>query len=74
MAVPTMRKILPIFYYFGNFDDLYLYMYHDRLYGPTMNELFSNINDIETAKWSLVDMGFSGIGIGNATLTQSADF
>jgi hypothetical protein len=68
ISFPSARKIAPIFYYFGNFDDLYLYMYHDRVYGSTMQEVFSHINDIERAKWSVVDMGFNNFGIGNETI------
>jgi hypothetical protein len=33
ISVPSMRKLSPIFFFFSNFDDLYLYMFHDRLYG-----------------------------------------
>jgi hypothetical protein len=46
ISVPAMRKLSPIFFYFSSFDDLYLYMFHDRLYGPTMNELFIQVNAI----------------------------
>jgi len=36
--VPENRKILSlIFYYFINIDDLWLYQYHERDYGYTMN-------------------------------------
>lgn len=69
ISIPAARSIMPIFYYFGNFDDLQLYMYHDRLYGSTMQDIFWHINDIENAKWALIDIGFNDIGIGNATLS-----
>lgn len=74
ISVPAARIIAPIFYYFGNFDDLYLYMYHDRLYGSTMKELFMHINVIETAKWQIVNMGFNDAGIGNASVSNQVDF
>jgi hypothetical protein len=42
----TRRLIAPFFAYFGIFDDLYLFQFHDRLYGTTMNSLFNSINDM----------------------------
>jgi len=37
ISVPGGRKIIsPIFYYFGNYDDLSLYKRHFREYGNTM--------------------------------------
>jgi hypothetical protein len=45
----------PVFYYFCIFDDIYLFQFHDRLYGAAMNNLFANINDIQSKKWSLLD-------------------
>ena len=34
IAVPAARRIAsPLFYYFGNFDDLFLYSFHRRAYG-----------------------------------------
>ena len=74
ISVPAVRKIASIFYYFGNFDDLYLYMYHDRLYGPTMQDLFTHINVIENAKWQLFDMGYNDVGVGNTSVSNQADF
>lgn len=46
ISVPGMRRLAPIFYYFGNFDDLQLYLYHDRKYGSVMGELFTKVNEI----------------------------
>ena len=36
-SVPSLRRLSPTFYFFANFDDLYLYSFHDRLYGNVMN-------------------------------------
>ena len=58
ISVPAARKIVtPMFYYFGNFDDLYLYSLHDREYGDTMSSLFQQISEIEARKWSLLSFG-----------------
>lgn len=47
ISIPAARKFIsPAFVYFGIFDDLYLYQFHDRLYGATINDLFSNLNGI----------------------------
>ena len=53
--VPTARKIVtPLFYYFSNFDDLYLYSLHNREYSDAMNSLFQQIANIENKKWTLL--------------------
>lgn len=55
IQIPAARKIAtPLFYYFGNFDDLYLYSLHKREYGDTMNSLFSYISGLEANKWSIL--------------------
>ena len=46
ISMPSARRIIPLFYYFGSFDDLFLYTYHDRLYNPIMSEVFTHISDI----------------------------
>jgi hypothetical protein len=54
ITVPGARKaITPFFYYFGVFDDLYLYQFHDRVYGETMNAVLAKVNDIENSKWTV---------------------
>lgn len=58
ISVPAARKIVtPLFYYFGNFDDLFLYSLHGREYGDAMNSLFEQISSIEAHKWSLISFG-----------------
>ena len=55
ISIPTARRIVtPVFYYFGNFDDLYLYSLHNRAYGDTMTGLFQQISKIESKKWTLL--------------------
>lgn len=55
ISIPGARKVItPFFYYFGIFDDLYLYQFHDRVYGNTMNSVFKEINEIENSKWSVL--------------------
>jgi hypothetical protein len=49
-------------------------MFHDRLYGPTIKETFQYINDVETAKWAAIDMGFSDVGMGSTKFKEYADF
>jgi hypothetical protein len=54
ISIPAARRIVtPLFFYFGIFDDIYLYQFHDRLYGDTMNAVFNMINNVQIAKWSL---------------------
>ncbi len=53
--VPGVRKILsPIFSFFFNFDDLWLYNYHPRQYNTVFQSLLDTINDIEDEKWELI--------------------
>ena len=48
ISVPGARRtVTPLFYYFGIFDDHSFYQFHDRVYSPTMNEFFGNINDVQ---------------------------
>jgi len=50
--VPSIRSILkPILASFMCFDDLYLYQFHERDYGNTMNSLFEYISSLEVQKW-----------------------
>jgi hypothetical protein len=54
ISIPSARRLVSfLFFYFGIFDDIYLYQFHDRLYGDTMNAVFNIINNIQTTKWSL---------------------
>jgi len=47
ISIPAARSaISPLFYYFGNFDAIYLFMFHDRIYGDTLNSLLGNISQI----------------------------
>lgn len=46
MSVPSLRSVSPTFYFFANFDDLFLYVFHDRLYGDVMTGLFNELTDI----------------------------
>ena len=56
IAIPGARRYAsPLFYFFGIFDDLFLYQFHDRIFGLTMTAVFENINTIEYKKWSLVN-------------------
>ncbi len=55
-SMPVARRVAtPLFYYFGVFDDLFFYQFHDRTYGPTMTDLFDQINQIEYQKWSIIN-------------------
>lgn len=45
ISIPAARRVIsPIFYFFGIFDDIYLFQFHDRLYGETMKTVFENLN------------------------------
>jgi hypothetical protein len=56
IAIPAARKTFtPAFMYFTIFDDLYLYQFHDRIYGSTLNDMFVSISIIESKKWSLIN-------------------
>ena len=47
ISLPSGRRIVyPLFYFFGNFDDIYLYSFHDGFYGRVAEGLFSDISDI----------------------------
>ena len=47
ISIPAARRIAsPLFYYFGNFDDLFLYSFHNRTYSETMKYVFGEINQI----------------------------
>lgn len=76
MSVPALRRICPIFYFFANFDDLYLYCYHDRLYGNVMTGLFNELSDIEGKKWSLLGYGtlFNLFGLSNSSFFAQIDY
>lgn len=57
IEIPAARGIVtPLFYYFSNFDDFFFYQFHDRTYSETINQLFSHISDIESMKWSLINI------------------
>ena len=44
ISLPSGRRIVyPLFYFFGNFDDIYLYSFHDAFYGRVAEGLFSDI-------------------------------
>lgn len=54
--VPASRRVFSfLFYYFSNFDDFWLYQYHERNYGSTMAALFSRVQSLESEKWSIID-------------------
>ena len=56
ISIPGARRIIsPVFYYFGIFDDLQLYQYHDREYGEVMTSLFETINSVEDQKWKIIN-------------------
>ena len=66
MSIPGARRVVsPVFYYFGIFDDLFLFQYHDREYGQAMRSFFGKINEIELKKWSIIDyktvLGLMGV-------------
>ena len=53
--MPGARRLIsPFFYFFGAFDDLFFYQFHDRNYGVTMTQVLRYINEIEKKKWSAV--------------------
>ena len=55
ISVPATRRVVsPLFYYFGVFDDIYFYQFQDRRYGDTMTAVFSELDDIQAKKWSIV--------------------
>jgi len=39
--VPGGRKMLPFLCFLVNLDELWLYQYHERFYGNTMDSLFN---------------------------------
>jgi hypothetical protein len=56
ISIPGARRVIsPVFYYFGIFDDMFLYQYYNRTYGDTISAFFVNINEIESKKWSIID-------------------
>lgn len=56
ISVPGARAVItPIFYLFGNFDNFFLYQYHDRTYNPVVNDFFNQINNLEAKKWDSVN-------------------
>lgn len=55
-SLPSGRRLVyPLFYFFGNFDDLYLYSFHGFYYGRVAEYIFNQIEDIEKAQWSLLN-------------------
>ena len=76
ISVPSLRRLSPTFYFFANFDDLYLYSFHDRHYGKVMNELFSELSVIESTKWSLFGYGsvLKLLGISNSSFFGQIDY
>lgn len=56
-GVPGGRSMAtPIFYYFGNFDSIYFYRFHDRTYGAAITSLLDNITSIQEQKWTLFNV------------------
>lgn len=52
-GLPGGRSLAtPAFYYFGNFDSIYFYRFHDRPYGTTISSLLDNISSIQDQKWT----------------------
>lgn len=55
-SIPSARTILkPIIACFSSFDDLYLFQYHERNYGNSLNTFFQSIQNMENEKWSSYD-------------------
>jgi len=53
--VPNSRRLLrPLFSFFSNFDDLWLYNYVNATYNPVMQSTFDLIQKLEEEKWELV--------------------
>lgn len=77
ISIPGARRVVsPVFYYFGAFDDIYLFQFHDRVYGETMKAVFATLNDIERSKWSLFDYArlLALLGLDAQALDRAADF
>lgn len=68
--------ISPVFYYFGIFDDIYLFQFHDRVYGETMTAVFTTLNDIESSKWSIFNYRrlLALFGVQAEAVDEVADF
>jgi len=45
--IPGSRKIIPALCFFINIDELWLYQYHERDYGVTMELFFGGIQKLE---------------------------
>lgn len=55
--VPGSRRVLrPVFFYYPNLDDIYMYSYHDRLYGPTAQTVLDRLSLLQSNKWELLNM------------------
>ena len=53
--IPGSRKILrPIFMFFGNFDDLWLYNYINTTYDHVIQDTFDSIQKLEDEKWQTI--------------------
>jgi hypothetical protein len=54
--VPGGRKALPFLCFMANLDELWLYQYHERNYGTTMNDFFATVQTMESDKWKLLSV------------------
>jgi len=52
--VPGGRKMLPFLCFLVNLDELWLYQYHERFYGNTMDSLFNVMQKLENQKWKIL--------------------
>lgn len=65
-SLPGGRTILkPIFAFFINFDDLWLYIYHPRQYNKVINTIFAITQSLEAEKWKLIPFSrlWSAVGV-----------
>jgi hypothetical protein len=53
--IPGGRKWIPFLCFLFNIDELWLYQYHERDYGETMNSFFQKMQMLENEKWRVLE-------------------
>ena len=75
--IPGSRKIIkPVFSFFINFDDIWLYIYHPREYNKVVNTFFAMNEALESEKYKLLPFSklWSFLGINTIDLVNFLDY
>jgi hypothetical protein len=76
-SLPGSRTIIkPVFSFFVNFDDVWLYIYHQREYNKITNTFFAMNQALETEKWKILPFKklWSFLGINTTYLIDVLDY